>query len=76
MVLVQCVLEGGTAAGARGLLTWAGTNSGTAHEVSVLITELLTALLLDAPEDNTNGAENNGTTDTNNNTDDDLLVRG
>jgi hypothetical protein len=75
VVLVQSVLEGGVASRAGCLLTRTAANSGTAHEI-ILIAVLLVALLVDSPEDQTEGTDENGTTDTDHNTDDDLLVGG
>lgn len=75
MVLVQCVLEGGVAGWAGSLLARSGANSGTSHQI-ILVAELLVALLVDPPEDETEGTDQDGTTDTDNNTNDDLLVGG
>lgn len=77
MVLVECVLEGGTTLRrARGLLTRTAADGGTTHQIIIFIVVRLVALLLDAPEDNTQNTEEDGTTDTYHDTDDDLLVRG
>lgn len=73
MILVECILEWRVAGGAGGLLARTGAHSGTTHQI-ILITILLVALLVDSPEDQTHGTDDNGTADTNDDTDDDLLV--
>lgn len=75
VVLVQCVLEGGVAARAGSLLARTAADSGTTHEI-ILVAVLLIALLLDSPEDQAEGTNQDGTADTDHDTDDDLLVGG
>lgn len=74
VVLVECVLEGGVVCWAGGLLTRVGADSGATHEI-ILVTELTVALLVDSPEDQAEGTDQDGTADADHHTDDDLLVR-
>lgn len=77
MVLVKCALEGsalGTGSGARSLLTGTRSNGGTAHQVIIFFVVLSAALLLDAPDHDSQDANDDGTTNADDNTDNNLLV--
>lgn len=77
VVLVEGTLEGsslGAGSGARSLLARTGADSSATHQVIIFLVVLVGALLLNAPDNDGQNTDDDGTTDADNDTNDNLLV--